>query len=120
MEIKEIVEEEHGCKCSSGGFITEKDARKMISRYKKSPTFYLNSKVKAHFFGSDMIKKLLSMDDAIGIRLYYGYKKCEDETLSPQLLMVSVNSQGNDMYDEGVGDESLPCPRFCPKEGLDS
>jgi hypothetical protein len=79
---------------------------------------------RAHYFGYEIIKQVLSQSDCIGIRIYYGI----DEVGNRQLMLIGVDSNGNDLLplegarstDEGniIADGSFPCPNTCPENGL--
>jgi hypothetical protein len=73
---------------------------------------------KAHFFGRNIIERILAEDGCAGIRMYYA----TDEKGESQLLLVGVDTEGNNLLpidsksiDEGniVADYSWPCPSYC-------
>jgi hypothetical protein len=101
----------------SGGFISLTEARDGISEYKASDAFDANQHYKAHYFGSDHVKTLLEQNDCIGIRIWYGIGPNEFDASAPQLYIVGVDSNGNDILPTGnekILDHSLPCPTYCP------
>lgn len=51
--------------------------------------------VKGHLFDRAALEALLSRSDATGLRFYYG----RDEENHPQLVMVAVDVDGNDLVD---------------------
>lgn len=61
-----------------------------------------------HFFGRDILLKMLDQTDAMGIRFYYGV----DQEGQRQLLAVAADAAQNDQW-EGeniVADDSCSCP----------
>jgi hypothetical protein len=100
---------------SEGKPIPLADARKWSEAYQeKNP-----GSTKAHFFGRDIIEKILSEDGCMGVRIYYAI----DDSGSKQLLLVGADAEGNNLLPaesgplgEGniIADFSFPCPAFCP------
>jgi hypothetical protein len=83
-----------------------------------------SEEIRAHYFGRDIIETLLNESDCVGLRIYYAF----DETGQKKLLIVGVDSNGNDLLpeeggrtkDDGniIADFSFPCPNTCPENGL--
>jgi hypothetical protein len=81
---------------------------------------------KAHFFGREIIEKILRQPDCVGIRIYYAL----DDKNQKQLILVGADEKGNNMWPSNkpkgkmkllsggggnvAGDNSMPCPPFCP------
>lgn len=76
----------------------------------------------AHYFGADIIQRLLDEDKSVGIRVYYAI----DDKGKKQLLLVGVDTEGNNLLpEEGAAaqsteegdpvivDNSSPCPPVC-------
>jgi hypothetical protein len=78
----------------------------------------------AHYFGTDIIQKILDEPGCVGIRIYYAL----DDAGEKKLLLVGVDANGENLLpleggrtnDEGdvVADYSWPCPDYCPGNGL--
>lgn len=100
-------------------------AKTMVNNYKakmKDP-----NETVAHFFGFEIIQKILMQPGCMGIRIYYGLgDNCEK-----QLLLVGADKNGNNMLPRAnvtgnalmaeqntVGDVSYPCPSYCPDNSL--
>ncbi len=76
--------------------------------------------IKAHFFGSEIIDKILTQSGCVGIRMYYAI----DDNGGKQIVLVGVDSNGNNMEPatlelnlddpNTIADISFPCPSFCP------
>lgn len=66
--------------------------------------------VKAHLFGNEILKQILDQNGCLGMRMYYG---TDPQTGSPELVLVGVDSDGNDMTAGIIADLSLPCPNDC-------
>jgi hypothetical protein len=77
----------------------------------------------AHFFGFEIIEKILAEDGCMGIRIYYGL----NEKGEKQLMLVGANdigdnllpAEGKELMDGGntIADMSIPCPSYCPPTG---
>ena len=67
---------------------------------------------KAHFFGREILHKLLDQEGCMGIRMYYA----RDEKGQKQLVLVGADAEGNDMEDLVV-DGSRVCPPDCSTGG---
>lgn len=99
--------------------ISLEKATKWTKRYRKSKD-YEEDPVKAHFFGCDIIEKILAEPGCKGIRIYYGLNEKKEK----QLLLVGCNDKGNNILkaeiagkdggDAIIADESVRCPNMCP------
>ncbi|MDI1234734.1 MAG: hypothetical protein PSX81_10670 [bacterium] len=65
--------------------------------------------VKAHFFGNVIINEILNQPGCIGLRLYNAI----DDNNQPQILLVGVDNNNNDMTNGIIADMSQPCPTQC-------
>ena len=68
-----------------------------------------NTAIKGGYFGREIFEKLLSQDGCVGIRCYFA----ENLDGTPTIVMVGVNSKGDDLVTGIVGEDVLPCPPFC-------
>ncbi len=87
--------------------ITLDQAAKYVQNFKnfpKTPT------TKGGFFARNIFEKILSQAGCIGIRYYYG----QDDSGTPNLVLVGVDAGGNDMTTGPIGELSIPCPPICP------
>ncbi len=66
----------------------------------------------AEYFGKSALDDLLSQQDCIGIRIYYGI----DIEMKKKLVIVGVNSEGNDIYQGELMERGYLCPAYCPTE----
>lgn len=64
----------------------------------------------AEYFGKSALEDLLSQQDCIGIRVYYGI----DSDMNKKLVIVGVNSDGNDLYEGALMEKGTICPPYCP------
>lgn len=69
--------------------------------------------IRAGMFPRSCFEALMKQPGCEGIRIYYG----RDEKSQPSLVMVGVDSDGNDMTDGDLIDNNFPCPPFCTSEG---
>ncbi|MGD1844508.1 MAG: hypothetical protein ACFB10_03860 [Salibacteraceae bacterium] len=63
----------------------------------------------AHFFGREIIERILAQPGCEGIRMYYAL----DEHGKKQLLLVGSAADENDQVDGTIADLSIPCPDAC-------
>lgn len=89
-----------------GGQIPLNEGANMTTNYRNQNP----NEIIAHFFGRDILQKILDQDDCMGIRMYYGI----NDERQKELILVGVDSQGNDLI-ELVADISTPCPHICSK-----
>ena len=68
--------------------------------------------IKAHFFGREILGRLLEQKGCMGIRMYYA----RDEKGQKQLVLVGADAAGNDI-EELVVDGSKMCPPDCSTGG---
>ena len=81
-------------------------AVKYIQNFKQHP---VAPTVKGGYFGRNIFDKILAQGGAVGIRYYYAAK----DDGSPTLVLVGVDSSGNDMVQGVLGEEQFPCPPLC-------
>ena len=67
-------------------------------------------KIKAHFFGSVIIKQILAQTGCVGIRCYYAL----DGNGVQQMIMVGADKDENDLFNGIIAEVSSPCPPYCP------
>ena len=63
----------------------------------------------AEYFGKSALEDLLSQQDCIGIRVYYGI----DSDMKKRLVIVGVNDEGNDLYNGNLMEVGGICPPNC-------
>ena len=108
---------------SAGGPIPLSTAKKWTANYRVTSK---PDDTEAHYFGGDIIHRLLNQDKSVGIRMYYAL----DDQGKKQLLLVGVDKDGNNLLpvDDAAGrsegddpiivDYSLPCPTYCGNKPL--
>ncbi len=105
---------------NEGTAMDEKVVKKWIQQHEDHHV------TKAHFFGREIIEKILRQPDCVGIRIYYAL----DDEGQKQLILVGADEKGNNLWpstktnrkkgmmgdgDGNVaGDRSAPCPPNCP------
>lgn len=70
--------------------------------------------IKGHFFGREILQKILDQDGCMGIRMYYA----RDEKGQQQLILVGATAEGEDMTGGTIADKSRFCPPDCVKSEL--
>ncbi len=63
----------------------------------------------AHFFGKEIITRILEQEDCMGIRVYYA----KDETGKKQLIIVGADAKEDDIYEGIIAERSILCPPNC-------
>ena len=109
---------------SEGGWISRANARQGINTYKASAAYTANQGFLAHYFGRDFIDDLLAQSGCVGLRVWYGIGPDASLNDVPQLYIVGVDSNGDDILPLNnplVADFTRPCPPMCPNiSSLDS
>jgi hypothetical protein len=86
--------------------ITLDQAVKYIQNYTFSPAA---PTIKGALFARSAFDKILSQPGCIGIRYYYAKK--DDGTAT--IVLVGVDSNGNDLTVGPMAEDPFPCPPFC-------
>jgi len=98
---------------SEGTFIDQTQAKAMRNVYEASSSYSANGGQKAVLFGSDKVEEILNQPNCDGLRIYHG-KAIKDNVAESNLILVGVDTSGNDMLDK-ILDMGVPCPNYCPK-----
>lgn len=110
---------------SEGGPISLETAKKWTANYRAT---IKPGETEAHYWGADVIRRLLDENLSVGIRAYYAI----DDAGKKQLLLVGVDGDGNNLLpkegtavksteadgDPIIVDQSLPCPPHCGTKPL--
>lgn len=86
------------------------DAAKLTKNYRD--TFSSRTDItfiKAEYFGKSAVTNMLAQDGCVGMRIYYGL----DEEDVPKLVLVGVDSSGNDMVEGTILEMGHLCPPSC-------
>jgi hypothetical protein len=86
--------------------ITLTQAAQFTSNFKNSVP---SRTIVAEYFGKDAILAILNQQACIGLRIYYG----KNDFGTPTLILVGVNSSGQDLTTGPLADWGFPCPPFC-------
>ncbi|TAK52117.1 MAG: hypothetical protein EPO24_15425 [Bacteroidetes bacterium] len=86
------------------------DATKFTANFRSSVP---GSAVKSGAFDKAVISQILGQQGCEGIRCYYGLK----DDGAPAVILVGIDSAGNDMVNGILGENWFPCPPFCDKAG---
>ncbi|TAE89020.1 MAG: hypothetical protein EAY81_02545 [Bacteroidetes bacterium] len=75
------------------------------------------SGIRAHFFGRDILEKILAQEGCMGIRMYYALNDEGEQ----QLVLVGADAGEKDQTNGTVADFSSVCPNNCdPNSALNS
>ena len=83
------------------------DASELTKNYRDSQTS--TNYVKGEFFGKTALLALLNQEGSVGARIYYGL----GADGVPRLVIVGVNSDGDDMVDGNLMEHGFSCPTQC-------
>ena len=99
---------------TEGAPIELEQAAAWTANYRREAVADANGTVaKAHFYGRDILKKLLDQEGCMGIRIYYAL----DEKGQKQLVLVGADADGNDIQGTVV-DTGKICPPDCDTGGV--
>jgi hypothetical protein len=82
-------------------------AIRYVQNFSSSPTV---PNIKGAYFGRNIFDKILSQPGCVGLRYYYAKKDDGSHTI----ILVGVDSNGNDLAQGILGDDAKPCPPWCP------
>jgi hypothetical protein len=101
---------------TDGASIDQTKAKQWMKKYEdKHP-----DGIRAYFFGSDLINKIITHPDAVGMRIYFSYG--DEEKM--QMVLIGAREDGTNIWptEAGkdmpvgggtIGDNGLPCPPYC-------
>jgi len=109
----------HDYKKTDGGPIDSATAKKWMERYKNK---HGKEAIRAYFFGTDIIEKILGNPEAVGLRIYLGNNESDNDKL--QMVLIGVRKDGTNIWPEEnlakdggdggtIGDGGVPCPPNC-------
>ncbi|MEN9973662.1 MAG: hypothetical protein RIS20_2009 [Bacteroidota bacterium] len=93
---------------NEGEFVTLSDASRWTANYRNT---IQSGEVIALAAGKDKLIELLDQSECMGVRMYYAIN---DEG-EKNLVIVGVDSNGDDMVDGLLLDRLIPCPKMCSK-----
>lgn len=92
-------------KGSEGEKISLEEAVIFTENYRDSSS---SQSVKAVFFGSDSMNKIMNQKSCVGIRYYFG----KNENGDMNIVAVGCNEKGEDMYSGIILEMGDPCPHI--------
>ena len=105
---------------TDGGPIDLATAKKWVKNFRDSVKD--TDEVRSHYFGCNVISKILQQEGCTGLRIYYALNDKHEK----EILILGVNDKGVNMLpasgvlgDGGntIADISYPCPPTCPPDG---
>lgn len=63
----------------------------------------------AHFFGREVMDRLLAQPGCVGVRLYHARHDQSGDTI----VAVAVDGDGRSLWQGVVAEQTQPCPPFC-------
>ena len=91
---------------NEGAVITLAEGAEMTANYRA--TINIGETI-GHAVGKNLFNSILDQSGCVGIRIYYAL----DENDEKQLVLVGVDSDGNDMASGVIVDKSISCPTRC-------
>jgi len=87
--------------------ISLQEASDMTARYRdnQSEAYF----IKAEYFGREAIESILSQENCVGIRIYYGL----DENNVQRIILVGVTADENDICNGILAERGTTCPPRC-------
>lgn len=89
--------------------ITLAEARHFVGNFRQDKE---EDVIKGGYFSREIYEKILSQEGCVGIRNYFAVAIND----TPTIVMVGVDSRGNDQINGVVGDDMLLCPRYSGPE----
>lgn len=98
--------------------ISLEQAKEWAANWNKHKLDFFNKKdLKAFSIPRQVIDDVTNHKDVVDVRTYFGL----DDDMNPHLMVVGVDSKGNDLIDAARGlyvyNYARPCPSNCPKAG---
>ncbi len=86
------------------------EARELISRYRRANPAGRSAVASTRV----PLDRILAQPGCVGVRMYFAL----NPDMTPTLVMVGVNEQGNDIDSGILAEQFYPCPPFCPMDSL--
>ncbi|MBL7864718.1 MAG: hypothetical protein JNK10_07590 [Cyclobacteriaceae bacterium] len=102
---------------SDSGPIDLTTARKWVQNFRNQAPA---TEVRSHYFGRDIIDRILGQKGCTGIRIFYA----RNEQGQKELIIAGTDDTGSLMLPDPDGkgnslaDDSWPCPPICPPDEL--
>ncbi len=87
--------------------ISLSEAAELTANYRETLTSA--AEAKAEYFGKEALLNLLNQTACVGVRIYYGL----DSAGVKKLVLVGVDSDGNDLYEGALMERGILCPTEC-------
>lgn len=91
---------------NEGAIITLAEGSEMTANYRATIS---TGDVIGHAIGANLFNSILHQSGCVGIRIYYAL----DEKGEKQLVLVGVDTNGNDITSGIIVDKSISCPTRC-------
>lgn len=92
---------------NAGAVVTLDEAQKLVKAFQAQ----FPNEIKSSLIDTDLVSRLLSQADCVGLRIYNGYDSVA-KRMSP--VLVGVNSKNEDLTKGIILDRMRVCPDFCP------
>lgn len=87
-------------------FISLEEAQVLTENYRTASG---ENAIMGGYFSKTTVQNILNQEGCTGLKYYYG----TDDNGKPQLIILGVNKNGDDMIGGLLGDRSMPCPPYC-------
>ena len=92
---------------NAGAVVPLDEAQKLVKAFQAQ----FPNEIKSSLIDTDLVSRLLSQADCVGLRIYNGYDSLS-KRMSP--VLVGVNSKNEDLTKGIILDRMRVCPDFCP------
>lgn len=86
--------------------ISLEEAAEYTARYRTS---HATDDIIGLYYSKTFLASVLAQEGCVGARVYFG----ESADGEPQLILVGVDSDGNDLTGGIIGEYGQPCPPYC-------
>lgn len=67
--------------------------------------------IQSFFTGVNKINRILEQENCIGVRIYNGF---DSESNQDNLVLIGVDTNGEDLIKGVILQDLIPCPKDCP------
>jgi len=106
LDVHRVDAQQHSYTGNEDHAVSLDQAVRYIHSFKANPE---TPSVNGGYFGRGVFEKMLSQSGCAGIRYYYA----KGDSGVATLILVGVDSSGNDLYGGVLAEKTWPCPPYC-------
>jgi hypothetical protein len=107
VRVKSVAAQQQKFTGNENHMITLDAATRYIQNYSSKPAV---PSIKGGYFGRNIFERILAQEGCVGIRYYYA----KTDSGASTLVLVGVDTTGNDLVGGVIGETTIPCPPYCP------